>query len=158
MKPIILGSVLVCAAVLSLVACSADQTPIVSAEQVDRWIEANRAKLPTDYDGLGRLPKVYRLAVFRSLPPATQSALFREQYARYALAHPDMTAAQRAVLERATVLMTPDVYALPQESPAWAERVGAPQKELERQARAAFRHDEIGRIFASIGPEDAPTP
>lgn len=36
-----------------------------------------------------------------------------------------MPAAQGAVIERATALMTSDVYALPPESPEWEARVGS---------------------------------
>src|SRR5512132_21481 len=90
-----------------------------SAESILGWIALNRANLPTDYDELGRLPWAYRRVVFGELPPATRSALFRTHYERYALAHPNMSPAQRAVLDRATELMTPDVYTLPRESPEW---------------------------------------
>ena len=38
-----------------------------SCSQVDSWVEANHAKLPTDYDELGLLPMTYRRALFGSL-------------------------------------------------------------------------------------------
>ena len=129
----------------------------VSCVSIQDWVEQNRSKLPTDYDELGRLPWAYRRVVLGELPPATRSALFQTHYERYALAHPDMSPAQRAVLDRAKELMTPDVYALPRESPEWKTRIGAPQAELERQARAAFDPDEVVQIFSTIGSEDPAT-
>ena len=159
MRNNIVCSALVCVLGLSLTACvttSEGTSPPgdKSAEAIQSWIVLNRAHLPTDYDELGRLPWAYRRVVLGELPPATRSALFQTHYERYALAHPDMSPAQRAVLDRAKELMTPDVYALPRESPEWKTRIGAPQAELERQARAVFDRTELMRIFAMIGPED----
>ena len=159
MRRKIVRSALICVLGLFLAACvtTSESTSFPgdnSAEAIQRWIVLNRAHLPTDYDELGRLPWAYRRVVFGELPPTTRSALFQTHYERYALAHPDMSTAQRAVLDRAKELMTPDVYALPHESPEWKTRIGAPQAELERQARAAFDRTELARIFAMIGPED----
>ncbi len=118
-----------------------------SCASVQAWVEQNRARLPTDYDKVGQLPWTYRRAVFGALSPATRSALFQSHYERYAQEHTDMSSAQRAVLEHAKELMTPDVYALSHESPEWQERVRAPQEELERQARAVFDPEEVAKIF-----------
>lgn len=159
----LLRSALSCIACLALVTCSSTSENTSppgdnSAEAIQSWIALNRAHLPTDYDEFGRLPVPYRRVVFGELPPAARSALFQTQYERYALAHPDMSPARRAVLERARELMTPDVYAIPQDSPEWEARIGAPQRELERQARAAFDRNEGARLFAMIGPEEPANP
>ena len=152
-----LGSVLVCALALALSACEATSesaaiTGEPSAEQVDRWVAANRANLPTDYDALGRLPMPYRLAVFGSLPPATRSALFQQQFDRYASAHPDRSAEQQAVLERARQLFTVSLYEAPPESPERPAPERAPLAAFHQQALAAFGREDTIRLFATIGP------
>ncbi len=159
MKRNFVHGALVCALGLMVAACvtASENTSLpedTSAEAIQSWVARNRAHLPTDYDELSRLPWAYRRVVFAELPPATRSALFRTHFERYAQAHPNMSPSQSAVLERAKELMTPDVYALPHESPEWKARVGTPQEELEHQARAVFDRAELARIFAMIGPED----
>ena len=125
-----------------------------SCTQVGRWVDANRANLPTDYDALGRLPMPYRLAVFGSLPPATRSALFQQQFDRYASAHPDRNAEQQAVLERARQLFTVSLYEAPPESPERPAPERAPLAAFHQQALAAFGREDTIRLFATIGPEE----
>ena len=129
-----------------------------SCTQIDRWVEANRTKLPTDYDELGRLPMPYRRVVFGSLPPATRSALFQTQFERYATEHPDMNAEQQAALQKSRELFTPELYAAPPESPDRQAPERAPLAAFQQQAFAAFGREVTIQLFATIGPEDPANP
>ena len=158
-----LRSALVCALALAFSACEATPESAaiasdISAEQVESWVLANRANPPTDYDALGRLPMPYRLAAFGSLPPATRSALFQQQFDRYASDHPDMSAEQQAVLQRARELFTVELYEAPPDSPDRQAPERAPLAAFHEQALAAFGREDTIRLFATIGPEEPATP
>ena len=159
-----LRSALVCSLALALssAGCDTSESTIAigdnSAEQIMGWVEANRTKLPTDYDELGRLPMPYRRVVFGLLPPATRSALFQTQFERYATEHPDMNAEQRAALQKGRELFTPELYAAPPESPDRQAPERAPLAAFQQQAFAAFGRELTIQLFATIGPEDPANP
>jgi hypothetical protein len=129
-----------------------------SCAHVESWVQDNRANLPTDYDALGRLPMQYRLAAFGSLPPATRSALFQQQFDRYASDHPDMSAEQQAALQRARELFTVELYEAPPDSPDRQAPERAPLAAFHEQALAAFGREDTIRLFATIGPEEPTRP
>lgn len=116
---------------------------------VAAWIEANRGRIPTDYDELGRLPSAYRQAALLVLAPEQTSALVQEHLRRSVEARPDMTAAQRAVMGEAQQIFTP----------AWCAgstemRAATWQGPFSEHMSDAFSMAERVRIFGSIGPED----
>jgi hypothetical protein len=143
---------LLCALGLALPACLQPESapPAVDDDSatIAAWIDDHRAALPTDYDELGRLPWPYRRALVMDLPHPTQSVLVQTHLARYLMAHPELTPAQREGIAAAQVVMTPIWFAM---APLERQRVG--EEELE-PLMGAFDHAEFIRIFATVGPEE----
>jgi hypothetical protein len=73
---------------------------------------------------------------------------WREQFQRYRSAHPGLTAAQRAVLDRAEAIAAdPSTHGT-----AMTEAKNAQFQQLGASARDAFGAEEASVLFASLGP------
>ncbi|MFI2077585.1 bacteriocin fulvocin C-related protein [Streptomyces triculaminicus] len=113
-----------------------------------RWVRANRARLPREYEAFAAHEMSYRQAIFAALEPADRSHLWLEHLARYRASHPGLTAEQRRVLGRAEVLFG-------RESTFAGRMTDTLHQELEslrEDAIAALGRDEGRAALATLGP------
>lgn len=112
------------------------------------WVEANKNRLPRDYDGLTAHPVPYRKAIFSALAPEVRTQLWTEHLDRYRAAHPGLADGQTEVIDRAVALVS-----------RMGESAYRPAEELQALASAAmnaFGRDEARLLLATLGPESAP--
>lgn len=119
------------------------------AAAADTWVEAHAGRLPTTYADVTALPLAHRRAVHAALPPAARSRLWVEHIDRFRAAHPQLTARQTTVLERARTTAA---------DPATFQRrlLARPQhSDLTESAIAAFGKEQAVQLLATLGPSEA---
>ncbi|MEU4491233.1 bacteriocin fulvocin C-related protein [Streptomyces purpurascens] len=121
-------------------------------EAARRWVLAHRGALPTTYDDVVAHPLSHRRAIHEALPPKARSGLWAEHLRRFGADHPQLSAAQRRVWDRA-VAVASDPATFEGEPPAEVAELG-------RAAREAFGPDGARAMLAVLGPasEAAPPP
>ncbi|MGK4005753.1 bacteriocin fulvocin C-related protein [Sorangium sp. So ce1036] len=129
-------------------------SPEDGCQKVDAWLEANRTALPSTFRDVVRFPVQYRKAIISSHSPGMRSALWRERFEVYARRRPSLTPAQQAVVERAIVFASPELFSIDRDSPNWNEAVDAPLRELMNDAEVAFGFEEARALLAIFGPLD----
>jgi hypothetical protein len=102
-----------------------------------------------DYAQISRMTTLKeRQDFFRSLTPERKSVLWRKHYATEVAKHPELTAEQKAVVDLAMVMASPDLFTgkLPE--------VTGPGSVFERALANAFKDARpLGQeIFGQIGP------
>ncbi len=111
------------------------------------WVEANRSRLPEDYDGFISHPLIRRRLVFAELSPSARRDLWLEHLRRYERAHPRLSAAQREVVGLARRTL----------SDAMVFRDGLDpvrERELRGLAISAFGTEEAHALLATLGPDE----
>lgn len=107
--------------------------------------------LPSTYAEVIAHPMAIRRAVYARLPESRRGDLWREQLSRYRSAHPELTADQAAVIERALALI-PTVFGS-------ADGTGSDRlDQLKEAAVAAFGPRTAATIFGTLGPLEQPAP
>jgi len=66
--------------------------------------------------------------------------------------HPEFSAEQRALLEDAIRLFTPEMFDIPSSSPEWHSRVGLPARRFGLRAKAILGDHLAWQLFAQLGP------
>jgi hypothetical protein len=112
------------------------------------WVADNLDRLPRTYDAVVDHPMAYRRAIWDASAPAVRSRLWVTQFSRYQAAHPDVTAAQRAVLADAIKLASDEAVF------ADGRAVDARVPALRAAALAAFDRTEGKALFAVLGPDE----
>ncbi|MBB6122252.1 bacteriocin fulvocin C-related protein [Nocardiopsis algeriensis] len=132
----------------------AGRTPALAesaeANEIQTWVKANRGRLPDRLDTFGSHPMAYRRAIFAELSPQARSRLWVEHLGRYRREHPNLTGAQREVLERAEELAA--------EPALFSEVRTGPDAELDdltRSAIAAYGEQEAHALLATLGPPES---
>ncbi|MEV0242331.1 bacteriocin fulvocin C-related protein [Streptomyces sp. NPDC050674] len=122
------------------------------AEAARRWVLAHRDALPTTYDDVAALPVSHRRALHEALPAKARSGLWSEHLRRFGAARPELSAAQRRVLDRALAVAS-DPATFEGEPPAEVAKLG-------EAARDAFGPAEARAMLAVLGPapQAAPPP
>jgi hypothetical protein len=90
-------------------------------------------------------PSTYRRAIMSALTPADRSDAWRLHFRRYLEAHPELTAPQRAVIEEAIAIATPEAFS--GAGTATRERISA----LFNQAREQLGKETANTLFVSLG-------
>ncbi|MBR8744202.1 bacteriocin fulvocin C-related protein [Nocardiopsis sp. MG754419] len=112
------------------------------------WVEAHRARLPTDYDEFAAHPLVRRRLIFAELSPERRRDLWAEQLGRFDRANPGLTWNQRAVLDLARVTLS--------EERVFRDGLRSPvEQRLRYRAVAAFGPDRAHALLATLGPVEA---
>ncbi|MEU1818413.1 bacteriocin fulvocin C-related protein [Streptomyces roseifaciens] len=122
-----------------------------AASPAEKWVRANRARLPRDYEAFAAHEMSYRRAIFAALTPTDRSRLWLEHLARYRTSHPGLTAEQRRVLDQAEVLFG-------RESTFTGGVDAALHQELEslrKDAVATLGQEEGRAAVATLGPVSA---
>ncbi|MFE7509196.1 bacteriocin fulvocin C-related protein [Promicromonospora sp. NPDC057488] len=127
--------------------------PAVAAapSAAQRWVQANRHALPQDYTAFAAHDVAHRRAIYAESTAATRSELWTAQLVRYRDAHGDLSAARRAVVDRALRIAGDQNVFTGRVRPgtALAEELTT----LTDDAVAAFGVDEGRALLASLGPE-----
>ncbi|WP_460751176.1 bacteriocin fulvocin C-related protein [Nocardiopsis oceani] len=111
------------------------------------WVEANRARLPRDYDEFAAHPLVRRRLVFSELSPDARRDLWLEHLRRYERAHPRLTPAQREVVDLARGMLSDRLVFRDGLDPAR-------ERELRGLAVSAFGTEEAHALLATLGPDE----
>ncbi|MCD9196136.1 bacteriocin fulvocin C-related protein [Streptomyces albireticuli] len=121
-----------------------------AASPAEKWVEANRARLPRDYEAFAAHEMPYRQAIFAALAPADRSRLWLEHLERYRGSHQDLTAEQRGVLDRAGVVFG-------RESTFTGMNAALHQEleSLRKDAIAILGREEGRAALATLGPVPA---
>jgi hypothetical protein len=115
-----------------------------------RWVEANRDRLPTGYDDLVAYPPAYRKAIYAASSASRRSQWWSEQLVRFRDSHPDLGLLQRKTLAEAIALA----------AKATTFQAGqVPVEELDRLTAAmieAYGKDQGRALVAALGPTAGP--
>jgi hypothetical protein len=117
------------------------------------WVEANRGRLPETYDEIAARPTAYRRAILEALPPRTRSRLWVEHVQRYRTSHPELTAEQSAVLDRAEAMAATESAFAPATGADLRPRLAG----LEQAAVQTLGRDRARALLATFGPPEAAT-
>jgi hypothetical protein len=117
-------------------------------ERAKAWVAEHAGLLPTTLDELSKFPAEYRRAIFAASPPAIKSALYREQYQRFA-ADRSLTLEQDRVLAEAIELASVSAYEKGTSDAILQQRLTA----LADKISKAFRDREDRLVFYRLGPE-----
>ncbi|NGO47346.1 bacteriocin fulvocin C-related protein [Streptomyces ureilyticus] len=141
-------------AVAALFAANASPAAAKELTEAQKWVQANKAKLPQTYSTFARYDMAHRKAIYAELSPSVRSNMWVDHLKAYRAAHPDLSADQVEIIDRTVELAR-------QESTF----SGEPTPELEQQlqalrdpAIAAFGKAEAGALLATLGPAPAAAP
>lgn len=98
-------------------------------QRAQAWAAARSASLPATLAEVAAFPTVYRHAIFAALPAETKAALWHARLDQVAAG--SLTPAQRALVERARSIVTPDIYRTRQVPKDWVARA---TREFGREA------------------------
>ncbi len=137
-KGFLLGVALLSAGVLVSAEEAADPRP--ECQQAEEWARTHMQQLPSTLDSLLQFSPDYRARIFAALPAAKKAEIW-QTHLQDAAARP-LSPAQRALVNEAIALVTPDLYDSGRTFPeAWRNRV-----------REEFSRNEAIDIFESLGP------
>jgi hypothetical protein len=140
------------AAAVGLLASGMTSARATTKHTARTWVADNLDRLPRTYDAVVDHPMAYRKAIWDASPPDVRSRLWVTQFSRYQAAHPDLTAAQRAVLA--------DAIKLASDKAVFADglTVDARVPALRDAALAAFDRTEGKALFAVLGSDEKADP
>ena len=119
-----------------------------ASQAADAWAhDQSRDDLRTAAHRIDAYPSAYRRAIMSALTPAERSEAWRSHFRRYLAAHPELTAAQRRVIEDGIAIATP--AALGTADTATRERISA----LFNEAREVLGKDVANALFVTLGTE-----
>ena len=97
---------------------------------------------------IDRYPAHYRRAIMSELAPADRSAAWRSHFNQYLTSHPNLSAAQVAVVREAMDVASPEAFA----PPVPADRRERLQR-VYNQAVALLGPKDTGDLFVTLGPK-----
>ncbi|RKT55699.1 bacteriocin fulvocin C-related protein [Saccharothrix australiensis] len=119
------------------------------------WVQANKERLPTDYDSIVEHSMVYRRAIFAALPAESKAQFWRNHLRQYRQDRPELSTGQHAVLDHALSLLDrEDLYA----APTPGADVSRELDSLKNAAVREFGRDEARSIVATLGPPEQVSP
>ncbi|HUR81166.1 MAG TPA: bacteriocin fulvocin C-related protein [Thermoanaerobaculia bacterium] len=124
----------------------------VLATATDRAVVPFADVAPPTYDELQELAVPDRAAAVRQLPAESQASLWNEHLLRELAAHPEFSGEQRAVIQEAFALLTPQMFAVERSDARWAEEVGQPLERFTERARQLFEPRVARELFTQMGP------
>jgi hypothetical protein len=124
-----------------------------ASAQAWAWVDAQHGQLPSTSEDLARYPVPQRMAILASLDAQTRSRIWREHFQRHLDRDANLTSAQRAVLEDALALFSPELFAAPAE-----RRSGDDLPALLERAKDAFGRTRGIALLTVIDPNPTPVP
>lgn len=121
-----------------------------AAQAADLWAaDQTPATLRAASQQIDAYPSVYRRAIMSALAPQDRSDAWRAHFRRYLEAHPELTTPQRAVIEDAIAIATPE--ALGRADAETRTRISA----LFNHAREVLGTDTANTLFVTLGSEQS---
>ena len=117
------------------------------------WVNSHREDLPQTIGELSSFPVSYRVAVFNALPPETKSRLWTEKLETFLAGTPQLTPAQKAVIEMGIGVTTPEAYTTKKGSIEWA-LIEQRLEQIQHRALQAFSENELFTTFFVLGTPD----
>ena len=127
-------------------ATQAAAAPLSPARQ---WVQANRNNLPQDYTSFVAHDLQHRKAIYAASSTSTRSRLWVEHLRDYRSAHPDLSAARRAVVDRAIRAARDESVLVDRPTDA---QIDPRLEALAEDAVAAFGMEEARALLATLGP------
>lgn len=107
-----------------------------------------------DYHSLSALKMPERRKAFASLPSESKSGLWRVHLKLYLSQHPELTEAQKEVIQEGIRLATPQLFQTSLKSPEWQAQVNEPLQRLTKAALEAFPPETAKEIFTVLGEKE----
>jgi len=125
-----------------------------SPPHVRRSDEAGRV-----YQELLSKPMRDRAKLLAQMSASMQSRVWAHHLLTALVQHPDLTTEQRAVMQEALTILTPQLFEIESSDPRWPTLVDMPLRRLHARAMAVFPDKRLAReIFAQLGPEVSSVP
>src|SRR5258708_2896228 len=120
-----------------------------------------RSKAPDEdvvrnYELLQAMPVKDRTQSVGQLPSQMKAAVWAHHLLSTLSQHPEFTSEQRAVIQDALAIMSPELFDIDQSSPNWADLVDKPLRQLAQRAKAVFPPKQARELFVQLGPEVRP--
>lgn len=103
------------------------------------------------YYDLSALPLKERRALFRRASPEEKSGYWRTHLALVLVRYPQLNEWQKEIIVSTILLLAPDHYDVPSDSPEWKTKVREPSRFLEQQITLAFSPEDAAKIFTTLG-------
>ncbi|HEY6320780.1 MAG TPA: bacteriocin fulvocin C-related protein [Thermoanaerobaculia bacterium] len=149
----VLGGLALALCLLGLAAPAFAADP--SCQERQAALASRLADLPKTYDAISTYPVDLRRAIFRTATPQARAELWTTQLQRILAERSNLTPAQVDVIQRALVLMTPELFAASGSGSNSPRAHEADLAALEREIRAAFEPAQAAGIFAVLGKSDS---
>ena len=95
-----------------------------------------------------------RAQVLAQMPSETRTRVWAHHLLTMLVKHPEFTAGQRAVIQEALSLLTPELFEVHPSNPRWVDVVDMPLRRLKERAVAAFSDSPVARdLFTQVGPD-----
>jgi hypothetical protein len=128
-----------------------------SCEDVVKQLRENGIDART-YGELLEIPLPYRHFAFGALSAEEKAAAWTSHLEAYLSSHPELTAAQAAVIQDALDLVRgPEIFAVQRGDSHWTASVQEPLRNLETKALAVFPRDQFKAIFTELGGDTTTT-
>lgn len=149
---------IVCSVVL--LACSTTVSAVTPsiASRSQRTVPGSPDAAAHTYDLLLSKSRADRIRDFAALPSSTKSAVWAHRLLNALVEHPEFTSVQRAVIQDALSILTPEFFAIERSRPTWTTLVELPLRRLTARANAAFGPAVARELFAELGPPPPPVP
>jgi hypothetical protein len=121
------------------------------------WLDTQKGPLPGTSEELAHYPVPQRMVIVASLDAQTRSRLWREHFQGHLDHDRNLTSAQRAVLEDAVALFSPELFAKPA-ARADQERFDTELPALLERAKEAFGRNRGIALLTVIDPDPTPVP
>ncbi|GGP83197.1 hypothetical protein GCM10010140_10080 [Streptosporangium pseudovulgare] len=118
--------------------------------RAEKWVAANRDRLPKTYEKFSTHSITYRRAIYHELDPAVRQRLWADHIANFRSAHPNLTDQQQAVLAKVDA----HVAELRTFTTRVREKVDPGDERLLQEMIEAFGQDEAIAAVAILGPAD----
>ena len=125
------------------------RTPNASVAAVEWAASLDSSELRNAASHIETYPGLYRKAIMATLSPADRSETWRGYFREYAESHPELNAEQRALIQDAIDIASPDVFK-PPVAPAVKERIG----KLFTKAETLFGKVAANELFVTLGPKE----
>jgi hypothetical protein len=111
--------------------------------------------VPRTYEALLSKNVRERARTFASLSPSMKSAVWAHHLLAALAQHPEFTSEQRAVIQLALSLLSPELYEIDQFDPRRLDLVESPVQQLTERVKAVFKPNVALELFGQLGPTEA---
>jgi len=104
------------------------------------------------YEALRLKPVQERATLVGQMPSSKQSAIWAHHLLTARAEHPELTSEQRAVIQEALALLTPQLFEIDASSPQWKQLVDEPLRRFRERAKSVFESRLARELFTQLGP------